>query len=104
MRGSILSAPVQRFGGDSPRSEQDLVAVEEPLQIRIGDRDVSITMRTPGNDAELAVGFLFTEGILRKRGIRVLPGLKHQIRNPSSGALRLLVISHPPSHGDKWTE
>ena len=68
MRGSILSAPVQRFGGDSPRGEQDLVAVEEPLQIRIGDRDVSITMRTPGNDAELAVGFLFTEGILRGRG------------------------------------
>lgn len=68
MRGSILSAPVQRFGGDSPRSEQDLVTVEEPLQIRIGDRDVSITMRTPGNDAELAVGFLFTEGILRRSG------------------------------------
>jgi len=37
-------------------------------------------------------------------GIRVLPGVWHQIRNPSSGPLRLLVISHPPSHGDKWTE
>ncbi|HLH42862.1 MAG TPA: formate dehydrogenase accessory sulfurtransferase FdhD [Bryobacteraceae bacterium] len=64
MRGRILSAPVQRFGGNSPRREQDLLAVEEPLQIRLGERDVSITMRTPGNDAELAVGFLFTEGIL----------------------------------------
>ena len=37
-------------------------------------------------------------------GIRVMPGVWHQIRNPSSGPLRLLVISHPPSHGDKWTE
>jgi len=37
-------------------------------------------------------------------GIRVLPGERHQIRNPSSGPVRLLVISHPPSHGDKWTE
>ncbi|HXJ90676.1 MAG TPA: cupin domain-containing protein [Candidatus Binatia bacterium] len=37
-------------------------------------------------------------------GIRILPGVWHQIRNPSSSALRLLVISHPPSHGDKWTE
>jgi len=37
-------------------------------------------------------------------GIRIVPGVWHQIRNPSSGPLRLLVISHPPSHGDKWTE
>lgn len=37
-------------------------------------------------------------------GIRIMPGVWHQIRNPSSGPLRLLVVSHPPSHGDKWTE
>ena len=37
-------------------------------------------------------------------GIHIMPGVWHQIRNPSSGQLRLLVISHPPSHGDKWTE
>ncbi len=37
-------------------------------------------------------------------GIRIMPGVWHQIRNPSSGPLRLLVISQPPSHGDKWTE
>ena len=43
---------------------QDLVAVEEPLQIRLGDRDFAITMRTPGQDRELAAGFLFTEGIV----------------------------------------
>jgi FdhD protein len=50
-----------------------VLAVEEPLEIRIGwvhdgkpeHRAVSITMRTPGNDAELAAGFLFTEGIIR---------------------------------------
>src|SRR5579862_3182451 len=67
MRGSILSVPVQRFGRpDSavPREDQDLLAVEEPLQIRIGDRNIAITMRTPGHDAELAAGFLFTEGIV----------------------------------------
>lgn len=47
----------------------DVLAVEEPLEIRIKPssephRAVSITMRTPGNDGELAAGFLFTEGIL----------------------------------------
>ena len=37
-------------------------------------------------------------------GIRVLPGLRHQISNPSSSAVRLLVISQPPSRGDRFTE
>jgi FdhD protein len=64
VRGSILSVPVRRFGDDTTE-EQDFLAVEEPLQIRIGDCNVSITMRTPGNDAELAAGFLFTEGLIR---------------------------------------
>jgi FdhD protein len=43
----------------------DLLPVEEPLEIRLGGRTVSITMRTPGHDTELAAGFLFTEGIIR---------------------------------------
>lgn len=37
-------------------------------------------------------------------GIRVLPGRRHQIRNPSSGPVRFLVISQPPSHGDRMNE
>lgn len=37
-------------------------------------------------------------------GIRVLPGMKHQIRNPSPEAARFLVISHPPSRGDRFDE
>ena len=44
---------------------QDLLAIEEPLEIRLGDKTISITMRTPGHDFELAAGFLFTEGILQ---------------------------------------
>lgn len=52
-------------------STPDLVAVEEPLEISIlsGDSNyrISITMRTPGNDKELAAGFLFTEGIIQKK-------------------------------------
>jgi mannose-6-phosphate isomerase-like protein (cupin superfamily) len=37
-------------------------------------------------------------------GVRILPGTRHQIRNPSSGPVRFLVISQPPSHGDRIDE
>ena len=50
--------------------EQDSVAVEEPLEIRIGGRPVAVTMRTPGHDEELALGFCLSEG-LRPRGARL---------------------------------
>jgi FdhD protein len=43
--------------------ERDAVAVEEPLEIRIGGRPVAVTMRTPGHDEELALGFCLSEGI-----------------------------------------
>jgi FdhD protein len=43
--------------------EHDVVAVEEPLEIRIGGEPVAVTMRTPGNDDELALGFCLTEGL-----------------------------------------
>jgi FdhD protein len=42
----------------------DRVAVEEPLEIRVDGRPLAVTMRTPGNDEELALGFLFGEGLI----------------------------------------
>ena len=44
--------------------ESDAVAVEEPLEIRVDGRPLSVTMRTPGHDEELALGFLFGEGLI----------------------------------------
>jgi FdhD protein len=44
--------------------EEDLVAVEEPLEIRVDGAPLAVTMRTPGHDEELALGFLFTEGLI----------------------------------------
>ncbi len=64
MNRAILTVPVQKIEDQSSTAHQDLLAVEEPLDIRLGEKTVSITMRTPGNDFELAAGFLFTEGIL----------------------------------------
>src|SRR3974390_3569657 len=42
----------------------DLLAVEEPLEIRVDGEPLTVTMRTPGDDIDLAAGFLFTEGLL----------------------------------------
>lgn len=47
-------------------ARQDDLAAEEPLEIRIGDHPLTVTMRTPGHDFELAAGFLFTEGIVQR--------------------------------------
>jgi FdhD protein len=49
------------------RHKQDYLAAEEPLEIRVGGQPLSVTMRTPGEDAELAAGFLFTEGLVQQR-------------------------------------
>ena len=57
VKRSIVSVPVRRAGsqasGKAPSrmSDQDLLAVEEPLQIRLGDHDLAITMRTPGENS-----------------------------------------------------
>src|SRR5215211_6168101 len=53
---------VEVFRLPGGRSEADEVAVEEPLEIRVGGEPVAVTMRTPGHDEELALGFLFSEG------------------------------------------
>lgn len=64
-RPATLETDIWSFSGTSAEPRSDRIVVEEPLEIRIGGRAVSITMRTPGDDLELAVGFLFSEGILR---------------------------------------
>lgn len=65
----IASGTILRRGADgSLETLRDPVAVEEPLEILAGDQTVSVTMRTPGNDDELAAGFLATEGLVTAAG------------------------------------
>lgn len=75
---SVKRLRIQRFGahagaGDGFVARDDVVATEEPLEVRLAytrpdgrraQKSISITMRTPGNDGELAAGFLLTEGIV----------------------------------------
>jgi FdhD protein len=58
MLAARLSKTIERDGVG------DRVAVEEPLEIRVGGRPLAVTMRTPGHDEELALGFLYGEGLL----------------------------------------
>ena len=65
MNLDIARARVVRFHTDRPMSTAtDELAVEEPLEIRLGGEPFAVTMRTPGQDLQLAAGYLLTEGIL----------------------------------------
>lgn len=82
MNAGQVSVDIQKFSDANKEVLSDILAVEEPLEIRLEydkvpnyihdgvtsreQKSVSITMRTPGNDFELAIGFLFTEGIIRE--------------------------------------
>jgi FdhD protein len=69
---SIINKTVQKVHGSETSVLEDVLSIEEPLEIRlkylqnneICNQTISVTMRTPGNDVELALGFLFTEGII----------------------------------------
>lgn len=64
MHQSIVKSTITRIDGEGRVELSDDLAVEEPCEIRLCGDAVAVTMRTPGNDAELAAGFLLTEGIV----------------------------------------
>ncbi len=61
---SLEHADVTEWNDGAVRRLEDWVAAEEPLEIRAGGKVITVTMRTPGHDTELAAGFLLTEGLI----------------------------------------
>src|SRR5215475_10470820 len=59
--------PVLKIDERQPEQINDDVVIEEPLEIRVNGESLSVTMRTPGDDFDLAVGLLWTEPIIRSR-------------------------------------
>jgi FdhD protein len=83
------------------RRVEDYLAAEEPLEIRIGRKPLVVTMRTPGNDEELAAGFLLTEGIIEQRAqlaeIAIPPRARNLVRAKLTRGAR-----PPASHARRY--
>jgi FdhD protein len=96
----VIERPVERrtrAGGNAHRIEDhDLVVAEEPLEIRIGTESLVVTMRTPGDDLDLAAGFLFTEGVIES--MQELAVLEHE---GGTGDDRENVITAKAARGRK---
>jgi FdhD protein len=75
----------------------DTVAVEEPLEIRVADRSVAVTMRTPGDDFDLALGYLVTEGVVG--GAADVARLMHCLVEDEDGSPTYNVVDVTPAPG-----
>ena len=62
--GAVADAAVRRVRGNGMEERTDRVAVEAPLEIRLGGKPATVLMRTPGHDEELVRGFLYSEGMI----------------------------------------
>ena len=62
----VVRRPITRVTGRSRETADDAIAVERALELRVDGRALSVTLRTPGHDEELALGFLASEGVVRR--------------------------------------
>ena len=61
----VREISMRRLNGEIESDDTDFIAAEEPLEIRVENHSIAVVMRTPGEDRELAAGFLLTEGMIR---------------------------------------
>ncbi len=63
-----MNVGMTHWQGNERQQREDQLTVEEPFEVRIDQRSLAVIIRTPGHDHELAMGFLFTEGVIRQPG------------------------------------
>jgi len=104
---SIKHMIVSRVNGSSSSVFSDVLSVEEPLEIKISygaatkraQKNISVTMRTPGNDLELAVGFLFTEGIISSyQDVKDVYHLDTESSSPKKNSVQVELIENFVPH------
>ena len=96
-RAIVRRYEIARVATDGKQQETDPVTVEEPLEIRVGGQTIAVTMRTPGNDFELAAGFLATEGVVSRREEIVRIEHCREVRSPEEEGNVVLVRTVAPA-------
>jgi FdhD protein len=101
LKTTIRSRIVRWEHPSAPKRGMDELAVEEPLEIRVDTRPVSVTMRTPGHDAELVAGFLLSEGLVGGRAdvARIEP----YPRNAAGNVLNVFLAPSVPVNWERLT-
>ena len=95
-RDVLVNRMAVRPGGI--RESEDRVAAEEPLEIRAGGKPLAVVMRTPGDDAALAAGFLLTEGMIR--GPEDIESVRHCTDVPESARGNVIDVRLAPDVPD----
>ena len=107
-KSSVSAIKIQKHHEDSRQSHSDLVAVEEPLEIKLQygpehqreERTLAIIMRTPGNDEFLTLGFLFSEGIIK--GKHQVLSIRHCHDVPSAAQHNVIMAKLHPQVEPPW--
>jgi FdhD protein len=86
---TFLSAAIAKANGERLGKHDDRIAVEEPMELRLGRSPIAITMRTPGHDRDLVAGFLLTERIIESSAdIGEIAGPRRNLPNVITARLR----------------
>jgi FdhD protein len=98
MTAAFQRVDIVRFADARQRPDSDLVASEQPLEVRLNGESFSVIMRTPGADRDLAAGFLFSEGVIKSASDLIVPDSQDdvidvQLVGMDSASLQALLAS-----------
>ena len=95
---AAVSHEVVSFRDRMPTAKEDELAVEEPLEIRLGGKSLAVTMRTPGDDEELVAGFLLSERVIEGGTTSTSSRTtRARTRPPAGNVINVLLKRRAPS-------